>query len=175
MSAWFAFVRSTVARWSVSCSSKISGGPDLNRLARFRGHVGKRLAQLIDRPSDLSGQAPGEQEARGRKASAQHDRPAHRAPSRLLQLRFLDRDAHRPVAYGWMGIGAYERVALKGGILEQPRLIFDGAPPLRGELADLGRFGTRAMNRPSPSMMPASQFLGMSLGTEEAQEFPLLS
>ena len=27
MSAWFAFVRSTTAWWSVSCSSKISGGP----------------------------------------------------------------------------------------------------------------------------------------------------
>ena len=64
-----------------------------NRLARFRGHVGKRLAQLIDRLSDLSGQAPGEQEARCRKASAQHDRPAHRIPSRRLQLRFLDCDA----------------------------------------------------------------------------------
>ena len=103
MSARFAFVRSTVARWSVSCSCKISGGPDLNRLARFRGHVGKRQAQLIDRPSDLSGQEPGEQEARGRKASAQHDRPAHRGPSCLLQLRFLDRDAHRPVAHRWTG------------------------------------------------------------------------
>ena len=42
-----------------------------------------------------------------------------------------------------LGIGAYEHIALKGGILEQPRLIFGGAPPLRGELADLGAWNAR--------------------------------
>ena len=73
-----------------------------------------------------------------------------------------------------MGIGANERVPLKGGILEQPRLIFGGAPPLRGELADLGAWNARDESafaiddagKPVPRDV---------LGTEEAQEFPLLS
>jgi hypothetical protein len=94
-----------------------SGG---NWFGGLRGHVRKRLAQLFDRPSDLSRQAPGEQEARDRKAGAQDDRPAHRAPSCCLQLRFLDRDTHCPVTHRWLGIGSYERIPRKGGELEHP-------------------------------------------------------
>jgi len=37
-----------------------------------------------------------------------------------------------------MRIGLYERVAITGGEFKQSRLIFDGAPPFSGELANLG-------------------------------------
>ena len=71
-------------------------------------------------------------------------------------------------------LARYERIPLKGGVLEQPRLIFDGAPPFRGELADLGAWNARDESalaiddggKPVPRDV---------LDTEEAQEFLMLS
>ena len=94
------------------------------------------VATASDRLSDLPGQAPG---ARARQACAQQDGPAHRDPSCLTQFRFIDSEAHPPVAYRWADIGANDRITLKGGELKQTRLILDRAPPFRGELELVAR------------------------------------
>ena len=71
-----------------------------------------------------------------------------------------------------LGIGRYERIPLKGGELEQPRLIFGGAPPFRGELADLGAWNAR--DEPAFAIDDAGKPVPRDvLGIEEAQEFSL--
>ena len=114
-----------------------------NQFDGRHGRVGKRLAQLTDRPRNLSGQAPGEQEARSRKASAQHHRPAHRIPNRRLHLCLLIPTSTLHALRDDCALAANERIPLAGGVLGQPRPIFGGAQPRRGELADLGVWNAR--------------------------------
>jgi hypothetical protein len=73
-----------------------------------------------------------------------------------------------------MGISAYERVPLKGWILEETRLIFDRAPPLRGKLADLspGAFWN-ARDESALAINDADKpVLGHVVCTEEGKQFP---
>src|SRR5262245_19944635 len=71
-----------------------------------------------------------------------------------------------------MRIGLNQSISLKGGELEQPRLILGGAPPLRCELADLGVWnaGDEAALAIDDAGKPVLRNI---LCTEEAREFPL--
>ena len=74
---------------------------------------------------------------------------------------------------GW-ALARYERIALKGGVLEQPRLIFGRAPPLRGELADLGAWNAR--DEPAFALDDAGKPVPRDVvSTEEAQELCCLT
>ena len=74
-----------------------------------------------------------------------------------------------------MGIGGNERVALKGWILEQTRLIFDRAPPLRGELANLGRSFRNPRDEAALAINDADKpVLRDVTRTEEGEEFSCL-
>ena len=71
-----------------------------------------------------------------------------------------------------MGIGVYERVALKGWILEQTSSIFDRAPPLRGKLANLGRSFRHARDEAAFAIDDAGKPVPRDvMRTEEGQEF----
>jgi hypothetical protein len=73
-----------------------------------------------------------------------------------------------------MGIGANERVALKGLILEQTSSIFDCAPPLNGKLADLGASLWNARDEPALAIDDGGKPVpGNVLDTKETPEFSM--
>ena len=71
-----------------------------------------------------------------------------------------------------MRIGGYERVALKGWILEHTSSIFDRAPPLRGKLANLGRSLRHPRDESALAIDDADEpVFGDVTHTEEGEEF----
>ena len=67
----------------------------------------------------------------------------------------------------------YERVALKGWILEHTSSIFDRAPPLRGKLANLGRSFRHPRDEAALAIDDADEpVFGDVTHTEEGEEFP---
>src|SRR5262249_24454663 len=73
-----------------------------------------------------------------------------------------------------MSIGANERVALKGEILEYARLIFDRTPPLDGELPNLGSSLRNARDKATFTIDDADQPIRRYVVRAEKALKPLL-
>src|SRR5262245_51018843 len=70
-----------------------------------------------------------------------------------------------------MSIGANERLALKGEILEYTRAILDCTPPLNGKLPDLGTSLWHARSEPALAINDADKPVRRNVPcAEEAQE-----